>query len=236
MSPAAEPAPGAAPAHLFAKAAPCDRLAVFSGDVLRAALHNALARCQLADVQLCCERGATRKLRRDQASRPQQPLRHACNVRAGASLEWRDEGEGQGMTALHIVVRARPGAWCFWAPGVSLHPPSLSPRPRQVATDAPAAKKLALLDWLVAQQARLRWAAWVWSELRRSLDLAGGSQHPRLRGLHAPALRRRAGRRGGSHPAAQGWRQPAGARRGGTHAAALGGACGVTASPALSRG
>ena len=67
MSPAAEPAPGAAPAHLFAKAAPCDRLAVFSGDVLRAALHNALARCQLADVQLCCERGATRKLRRDRA-------------------------------------------------------------------------------------------------------------------------------------------------------------------------
>ena len=60
---AAKPPPlGAAPAHLFADAAktpgPGDRLVVFTPDGLRAALHNAVVRGQLEDVQLCVERGA----------------------------------------------------------------------------------------------------------------------------------------------------------------------------------
>jgi hypothetical protein len=52
------PPPGAAPAHLFTGAAPSSSVILYGPEVLRAALHNALARAELADAQLCVERGA----------------------------------------------------------------------------------------------------------------------------------------------------------------------------------
>lgn len=57
---AAKPPPaGAAPAHLFAPAKPSsDRLVVYTPEVLRAALHNAVARGRLDDVRLCVQRGS----------------------------------------------------------------------------------------------------------------------------------------------------------------------------------
>ena len=52
-------APNAAPAHLFGVATgPLNRLVVYSRDSLRAALHNAMATCNLDDVRLCVDRGA----------------------------------------------------------------------------------------------------------------------------------------------------------------------------------
>jgi hypothetical protein len=58
------PPPGAAPAHLFTGRAASSSLILYGPEVLRAALHNALARAQLADVQLCVERGASQRQRR----------------------------------------------------------------------------------------------------------------------------------------------------------------------------
>ncbi len=52
------PPPGAAPAHLFTGPAPSSSVILYGPEVLRAALHNALSRAELADVQLCVERGA----------------------------------------------------------------------------------------------------------------------------------------------------------------------------------
>ena len=52
------PPPNAAPAHLFEGPAPSSSVVLYGPEVLRAALHSALARAELADVQLCCDRGA----------------------------------------------------------------------------------------------------------------------------------------------------------------------------------
>ena len=103
---AAKLPPNAAPAHLFGvDTAPPNRLVVYSRDSLRAALHNALATCCLDDVRLCVDRGArSRRRRRPGRTEPQQSQRVCPD--AGASLEWRDEAEGQGMTPVHLVVRA----------------------------------------------------------------------------------------------------------------------------------
>jgi hypothetical protein len=99
---AAKVPPNAAPAHLFGvDAAPPNRLVVYSRDSLRAALHNALATCCLDDVRLCVDRGACARV----SPREPQQSQRGCPG-AGASLEWRDEAEGQGMTPVHLMVRA----------------------------------------------------------------------------------------------------------------------------------
>jgi hypothetical protein len=58
------PPPNAAPAHLFEGPAPSSSVVLYGPEVLRAALHSALARAELEDVQLCCDRGAQRAAQR----------------------------------------------------------------------------------------------------------------------------------------------------------------------------
>lgn len=75
----------------------------------------------------------------------------------GASLEWRDDCDGQGMTSLHIAVRIvticprmRIASVCRTFTESEV----LSPLSCQVCSDAPEDKKAAVLDWLISQNAR----------------------------------------------------------------------------------
>ena len=64
--------------------APCDRVVIYTPDVLRSALFNAIAEAQVADVKLCVDRGA--------------------------NLEWRDTGEQScGLTTLQAAVCSGAG-------------------------------------------------------------------------------------------------------------------------------
>ena len=59
------------------KKAGSDRMVVYSPEVLRSALFNAISEAEVEDVQLCVERGA--------------------------NLDWRDEGEAScGLTTLQL--------------------------------------------------------------------------------------------------------------------------------------
>ena len=68
-------------------------------ELLRAALHTALAKARVADAEACLRQGELLLC----ACHP--PL--SRSAAASASLEWRDEGDGLGMSAAHIVVRLR---------------------------------------------------------------------------------------------------------------------------------
>ncbi|KAK3238553.1 hypothetical protein CYMTET_51445, partial [Cymbomonas tetramitiformis] len=78
-----------------------NRMIVYTPEVLRSALHNAIGKAELDDVKLCVDRGA--------------------------SLEWRDEGDGCGMSSIHLAV-------CCAAP---MH------------------KKLEVIDWLINEKVEL---------------------------------------------------------------------------------
>ena len=220
---AAKLPPNAAPAHLFGvDTAPANRLVVYSRDRLRAALHNALATCALDDVRLCVHRGACVRLSRPKAwPQEHQQSQRVC-LGAGASLEWRDEAEGQGMTPAHLVVRlfgAAPGA----EGSVAVTAPSPVARLPGVHHRAPGRQAGAphLAD-------RTKGALFVRSSdsahaqhLTLSAGEPGGGGPQRL---HAPPLRGCSGRRGPGESPAQGGRTPGSQGRGGPDCAPPGGA------------
>ena len=173
------PPPNAAPAHLFEGPAPSSSLVLYGPEVLRTALHSALARAELADVQLCCDRGAPASARR-------------------AALQRRDCSRAARSPRGHRVRRRQPGVArrrCRPGHDAAAHRGALGDDARGAASHSPAlpspTARPALMPRPPGGHRRARAQEACGAGLAAGAARAPGGLRPR--GVHGAALRRCSG-------------------------------------------